>query len=46
MEVEEDWSNLSPEERKKRRRLKGCQGKRKKEIHFTRPKKFEEALAA
>jgi stress-induced-phosphoprotein 1 len=46
MEVEEDWSNLSPEERKKKETQKAAKDKKEEGNTLYKAKKFEEALAA
>ncbi|KAL3916430.1 MAG: hypothetical protein SGILL_005184, partial [Bacillariaceae sp.] len=46
MEVEEDWSNLSPEERKKKETEKEARLKKEEGNELYKAKKFEEALAA
>ncbi len=46
MEVEEDWSNLSPEEREKKETQKKAKSKKEEGNEFYKKKKFEQALAA
>mmetsp|Transcript_19820 Transcript_19820/g.37017 ORF Transcript_19820/g.37017 Transcript_19820/m.37017 type:complete len:445 (-) Transcript_19820:1578-2912(-) len=46
MEVEEDWSNLSPEEREKKETEKKARVKKEEGNELYKAKKFEEALAA
>merc|ERR1711937_298219 len=46
MEVEEDWSNLSPEEREKKETEKKARLKKEEGNKLYKAKKFEEALAA
>merc|ERR1711933_599837 len=46
MEVEEDWSNLSPEEREKKETEKKARLKKEEGNAFYKSKKFDEALAA
>jgi len=46
MEVEEDWSNLSPEEREKKETEKKARLKKVEGNAFYKAKKFDEALAA
>jgi stress-induced-phosphoprotein 1 len=46
MEVEEDWSNLSPEEREKKETEKKARLKKEEGNNLYKAKKFEEALAA
>jgi len=46
MEVEEDWSNLSPEEREKKETEKKARLKKEEGNGFYKAKKFKEALAA
>merc|ERR1719343_85334 len=46
MEVEEDWSNLSPEEREKKETEKKARLKKEEGNTFYKAKKFDDALAA
>merc|ERR1711933_79537 len=46
MEVEEDWSNLSPEEREKKEIEKKARLKKEEGNAFYKAKKFDDALAA
>ena len=46
MEVEEDWSKLSPEERKKKETEKAARVKKEEGNELYKAKKFDEALAA
>ncbi|KAG7346191.1 peptidase C14 caspase catalytic subunit-like protein [Nitzschia inconspicua] len=46
MEVEEDWSNLSPEEREKKETEKKARLKKEEGNNLYKDKKFDEALAA
>ena len=46
MEVEEDWSNLSPEERKKKETEKEARLKKEEGNELFKKKEFEKALAA
>lgn len=46
MEVEEDWSNLSPEERATKEKQKEAQRKKEEGNEFYKNKQFEEAIKA